>query len=83
MVTSENNAFTINPRNYETLVGFAHDFCKGCIYEISSFGKEEDERVRNCYSCILNLDIYYKERQSLLITKDENGKNIAKSVIEK
>jgi hypothetical protein len=80
-------SFTINPRNYETLVGFAHDACLGCIYNPSSSDMEENDRAKaaqECNECIDNiLDKYYKIGNPVVVTKDEEGRNIAKTIIEK
>jgi hypothetical protein len=75
----ENNGFEIDPRTYRTWVAFAHDFCKGCLYE-----NGEEERQENCYNCIPTLDnYYYRERQPLIITKDKDGRNIAITITVK
>jgi len=83
----KDNSFIINPRNYETLVGFAHDVCLGCIYNPTSSEMEENDRAKaaqECNECIDNiLDKYYKIGNPIVVTKDEDGKNIVKSIIEK
>lgn len=66
---------TIDPRTYKTLVGFAHDFCTGCINEYGNRNKRMDE----CYECIKGVvEKHYKEKQPLSVTKNEEGKNIVR-----
>ena len=75
----ENNGFEIHRRGYETWVGFAHLFCTGCRYENGL----ESGRLDKCHECIPTIDKYYKAKQPLRITKDEDGKNIASSITVK
>jgi len=82
----KDNSFIINPKNYETWVGFAHDFCKGCIYENdASVGSDYYKKGKECFICRDNvLDrYYYRERKPVIVLRDETGKNIAKSIVEK
>ena len=75
----ENNGIIIHPGTYETWVGFAHDFCKGCVYENGSF-RDEDKRIEECSGCKDTQDYYYYRRgdQPIKITQNKEGKNIAK-----
>ena len=68
----------IDPKDYRSWVGFARYFCRGCKYENGSLEMSEDQRIKNCNGCVPILDqIYYKERLPIIVTKDEDGKNLA------
>ena len=69
------------PQAY-SLQGFTTNFCQGCVYLAPSLGAEEDIRVRTCSDCIPSIDRFYRNKQPLLVTHDEEGKNIAIPLIE-
>lgn len=80
------SSFKIDPRIYNSWVAFAHDFCKGCIYENgASLGSDYVKKGKECFTCRDNvLDRqYYRERKPVIVLQDETGKNIAKSIEEK
>jgi hypothetical protein len=75
----EKNGFVVYPSAYRTRLGFMHDFCKGCVYENGSF-RNEEKRIRECLACIDVQDSYYENNYPINITKNEDGKNIARSL---
>ena len=69
----------IYPANYKTRLEFAHVYCSGCINERSSYGNKI-KRADECLSCLREQDRFYISKDSILIIRDEEGKNIAMSL---
>jgi hypothetical protein len=78
-----NNSRTLYPNTYRSWNEFSYAFCDGCSYKYSSF-INEDKRVEECLSCINSQDHFYRNKeQPVAITKNEEGRNLAKSVTVK
>ena len=78
----ENESKILYPRVYRTWNEFSYAFCEDCSYKYSSSVNEE-KRVEECLSCIRSQDRFYRNGEQLIvITKSQDGRNLAKSISE-
>jgi hypothetical protein len=75
----KDNQFTVYP-THSTPVGFWHDVCRGCSYEITFDGEQDDsKRVSECNNCMDNTLRYYQNKKAVPVSIDEKGRHIIKS----
>jgi len=75
----KNDERIVYPGDYN-LLGFTTVFCEGCIYNPMNYEMGESDRAKaaqKCNECMPQTEIFYRNKQPLRITQDENGKNIA------
>ena len=74
----ENEGFTLHPGDFG-LLGFTHEFCRGCTNEYSQTGFQDAKAAIECNQCIeRTIDVRYKDKKPIYVTKDERGRNVVK-----